>query len=289
MNVLIIGCGYVGLKFAQSRLALGDTVSALTRQTNRSQEFQQLGITPIIGDVLEPSSLQALPNADLCLYAVGFDRHANADKRSVYVDGLRNVLDVISRKIPRLIYISSTSVYGQDDGEFVDENSPCVPTSEGGKICLEAEQVLREFYPENQGQSSGTIVRLSGIYGPGRLIARRDQLVAQLPIQANPESWLNLIHLEDIVQVISRVVSTPSPAPLYLASDETPLLRREFYSGIARAIGSPEPTYECSVPNSLNKRCSITKLKEELGVSFQFPNALQAITELLNAAANGTR
>ena len=111
MHVLIVGCGYVGVRAAREWLQRGVAVSALTRSPSRAEELQGLGITPVVGDVLDPESLTALPGADVCLYAVGLDRGAGHDQRTVYVDGLCNVLTELSPHVPRLIYLSSTSVY----------------------------------------------------------------------------------------------------------------------------------------------------------------------------------
>jgi nucleoside-diphosphate-sugar epimerase len=277
MHILIIGCGYVGLRAARQWLERGETVSALTRSPLRADEWREMGMSPIVGDVLDPDSLRQLPAADLCLYAVGFDRSAPDAKRSVYVEGLRNVLTATASRIPRLIYVSSTSVYGQSRGEWVNEESPCEPESEGGRICLEAEQVIREFDrraecgPDTIASRRSVILRSAGIYGPGRLIGRREQFRKQEPLPGNPDAWLNLIHVEDLVQIILLLAEWDGGATTYLACDSRPVRRREFYEALAVRMGTPPPRFSSESESSLNKRCDSTRLRRELGLELRFP------------------
>jgi nucleoside-diphosphate-sugar epimerase len=135
---LIIGCGYLGRRVARRWIAHGDTVFALTRSTGRARDLLSSGIEPVIGDVTDPATLGALPEADTLLYAVGLDRTSGKSQREVYVGGLENVLAMVAGKIRRFLYISSTSVYGQNAGEWVDEDSGCLPGSENGSVCLES-------------------------------------------------------------------------------------------------------------------------------------------------------
>jgi len=284
MRILIVGCGYLGREVARGWVK-SHSVFALTRSPHHAEELQRLGIEPILGDVMNPAALTALPEVDLCLYAVGFDRTATHDKRSVYVDGLRNVLS--TRRFRRLIHISSTSVYGQDASETVNEDSPCEPTSEGGEICLDAERVVRKFFPITQSPTNANvtfdavILRLSGIYGLGRLIGRLDQLRQGQPQRGNPEAWLNLIHVADAAQVIQHIAETPPPSPLYLVSDARPLRRREFYAALAEQIGAPAPSFPDAGDHSLNKRCDSSRVRRELGMTLIWPDAIAALPSLL--------
>ena len=127
---LVVGCGYLGRRVARRWLAAGRRVAALTRRN--AERFSRLGLTPYVGDVLDPASLRGLPEAATLLYSVGLDRSSGQPMREVYVDGLGNVLTSLP-SVSRLIYISSTSVYGQTDGGLVDESSPAEPIEESGK------------------------------------------------------------------------------------------------------------------------------------------------------------
>jgi nucleoside-diphosphate-sugar epimerase len=179
MRGLIIGCGYLGRRVAAQWRLAGHAVTALTRSPENAQTLQALGIDPILGDVLEPASLRPLPSADCVLYAVGHDKRAAPSKREVYRDGLGNVLRELAPRATRCLYVSSTSVYGQNAGEWIDETSPCNPMTEDGQICLKAEEIAR---------SKGAIVlRLSGLYGPGRLLRRIEAIRREQPITGNPD------------------------------------------------------------------------------------------------------
>lgn len=283
MHVLIVGCGYLGERAASLWRESGHRVTALTRNPDRHPEWMVLGMNIVQGDVLDRDSLKSLPAADLCLYAVGHDRTAAADKRTVYVDGLRNVLSEIRGRVPRLLFISSTSVYGQSQGEWVNEQSPCQPESEAGRICLDAEQQVREFYPEAAAGApqSAVLLRLAGIYGPGRLIARCDQLKQGQVLSGCPDAWLNLIYVDDTVQAVKRLSECPAGRGLFLLSDETPLTRREFYEAIAARIGAPPPQFDQQGEQSLNKRCDSRIIRQELGLTLRYPQAISALDELL--------
>ena len=126
---LILGCGYLGRRVARRWLARGDKVYALTRDADTAAALRGDAIEPILGYVLQPETVAQMPRATTVLYAIGFDRASGASMRQVYVDGLANVLDRLPRP-QRIIYISSSSVYGQTDGGWVDEDSPAEPLEE---------------------------------------------------------------------------------------------------------------------------------------------------------------
>lgn len=279
MNVLIVGCGYLGVRAARRWLSAGCTVTALTRSAQRAAELERRGIASVVGDVLQPSTLTGLPRADVLLYAVGFDRNAGVSKEQVYVEGLRNVLREMTPRIGRIVYVSSSSVYGQDGGEWVDEHSPTQPQSEGGRICLAAEQVLREALAAHS--LSGCILRLTGLYGPGRLLARRESLQQGTPLAGSEQAWLNLIHVEDAAEAAVAAAGCPSPEPIYLVTDDRPVTRGEYFSRLAALCGAPPPQFDpAQMPRhgrGLNKRCRNERLKTLLGASLRYPTLEQGL------------
>ena len=191
MDKLILGCGYLGRRVARLWRAEGHRVWATTRTSAGAAELADLGLNPLVCDVLRPDTLAELPRAETVLYCVGHDRHAGAPMREVYVRGLANVLDRLrGLGFPqRFLYVSSTGVYGGTGGEWVDESSACEPLSESGRIVLDAEELLR-------GAAEAVVLRFGGIYGPGRLL-RAEALRAGEPIGGDPDHWLNLIHVDD--------------------------------------------------------------------------------------------
>lgn len=205
MRRLIAGCGYLGSRAARRWQASGDEVFVLTRSTSRARHFQEQGWQPLLGDVTCPETLSPLPRVDTLLWSVGYERESGQAIHKVYVDGLRNLLGVLPDSVGRVIYISSTGVYGQTDGTWVDEATECRPTRAGGQACLAAEQLLCA----SAWAARTVILRLAGIYGPHRL-PRLRQLQAGEPLDTAPLGLLNLIHVEDAAQVVRHVANTGS-------------------------------------------------------------------------------
>ena len=286
IDKLIIGCGYLGRRVAAEWLRQGSAVAALTRSPERAAELRDAGIAPLIGDVTRSDSLDALPAAGTVLYAVGFDRTAGHARRAVSVDGLANVLRMLGPRAERWIHISSTSVYGQTAGEVVDETSPTEPAQENGRICREAEQLVRRLVPHS------IILRLAGIYGPSRLLRRLHELNSQTPIAGNPEAWLNLIHVDDAVAAVLAAEARGSDGETWLVCDERPIPRRDYYELLARLAAAPPPVFasdsETGVEQAvdLNKRCASRRIRSELGLVLRYPTIAQGLPQALRATAS---
>jgi nucleoside-diphosphate-sugar epimerase len=284
MRTLIIGCGYLGLRVARLWIAAGSHVSAVTRSPDRATELLAAGIEPIVADVMAPESLQRLPPADVLLHAVGYDRHAGHARREVYVDGLENVLREAAGRVGRLVYVSSTSVYGQTNGEWVNEESPCDPQTDNGRACLDAEQVVWRYFPPSDARvRTANILRLSGLYGPGRLIARVESLRSGDSIAGNPDAWLNLIHVEDAAHAVVACAERGTPGTTYLVSDDRPVTRREYYSRLAELVGAPPPVFNGvedagARTTGLNKRCDNRRMKQELARELLYPTIVDGLT-----------
>jgi nucleoside-diphosphate-sugar epimerase len=285
MRALVIGCGYLGRRVAALWLREGMQVSALTRSPANAAALAEQGIEPIVGDVLLPETLRTLPSADVTLYAVGYDRHATASKRDVCVRGLSEVLQQITPNVGRLLYVSSTSVYGQDAGEVVDETSSTSPQTEDGQIVLAAEATVRQVCPVGVA----TVLRFSGIYGPGRLLRRIEAVRSGEPINANPDAYVNLIHVDDGAAIINRLARRETIEPTYLVTDDRPVRRREYYSLLARLVGASEPVFQFEANASraagLNKRCSNSRVKSELGDVWRFPTIETGLPHAVGAPA----
>jgi nucleoside-diphosphate-sugar epimerase len=281
---LIFGCGYLGRRVAQRWLDKKHRVVAVTRSRQRAQELIAEGLEAWVGDVTQPKTLVGLPEAETVLYAVGFDRTAGIDKRTVYVQGLANVLDALPPSADRFVYVSSSSVYGQTTGEWVDENSTCTPNTESGQICLDAEQTLQD-HPHFGPQS--IILRMTGLYGPQR-VPRREALAKGQPIAVAAEGFLNLIHVDDAAEAVLAAERWSHVPDVFLVSDDQPIQRAAYYAEAARLLGGPPPVI---VPPSedapvteraqSDKRASNRKLKQQLGLELRFPNYKIGLAEIL--------
>jgi nucleoside-diphosphate-sugar epimerase len=238
--------------------------------------LRSFGIEPVLGDILEPASLAGLPLVESVLYAVGYDRHGGRSKRDVYVAGVENVLHAIVGKARRLIYVSSTSVYGQDDGSVIDEASETNPTTESGQFIVEAEALVR--------RQGGVLLRSAGIYGPGRLLRRVGQLRSREPIAANPDGWLNLVHVDDLARAVLAAEDRAETGTDYIVCDDRPVRRREYYGLLAELVGAPPPVFDPAVdPRPLGKRCSNRKLRAELGVELAYPTIAEGLPAALRS------
>lgn len=273
MHALVFGCGYLGRRVARRWQNAGYSVTALTRSSERAAECHRLGITPRIGDICQPHTLRDLPPADVVLFAVGFDARGKETRESVMVDGLRNVL-VALPGCEQFLAISSSSVYGQSAGEWVDETSPTLPLQPGGVCSVAAEQLVHDLAP--QCAERWNILRLSGIYGPGRLLTRVEGLRSRQPLAGLADAWLNLIHVDDAALAVCECRDRGRSGSTYLVTDDQPVTRGTYYSRLAELAGAPPPVFDPNLSpargsGGLNKRCSNRRLREELGVSLAFP------------------
>ena len=273
MDCLIIGCGYLGLRVAKIWKQHGHSVTALTRKPERAARFADQGIIGIVGDVTQPDSLDDLPAAEIVLVAVGMDRSMYSDIEMVYVGGLQNVLAKLPQRPKHLIYVSSTGVYGDFGGDWVDEESKTQPLRPGGEACLKAEQLIRDS--ELGGQA--TVLRFAGIYGPGR-VPTKQRVEAGDWKKLSSAGFLNLIHVDDGAKIIDLISKTQPAGETYLVGDGNPVLRRDYYSYIAECLGMEQiPWSETEVDpktarSGSNKRISNKKLVERFELQFDFPD-----------------
>ena len=168
MRVLIVGCGYVGLSLGAGLVRQGHEVSGLRRSTAAATEFAAAGIRPLGGDITRPETLARLqPDYDWVVHCVSASGGGAEEYRAIYIEGTRNLIAWLAARPPaKFVYTSSTSVYGQTDGSLVDEASPTEPEAETARILVEAEQLLLEA--AKQKRLPAIILRVAGIYGPGR-------------------------------------------------------------------------------------------------------------------------
>ncbi len=289
MTKLIFGCGYLGSRVSALWKAQGHDVFVVTRSGERARQFAADGYRPVVADVLRPESLAGLPCAETVLFAVGYDRSSGASIYDVYVAGLRDVLASLGDHVRRFIYISSTGVYGQANGETVDETSPTRPRRDGGRASLAAEQTLaRDLLGER-----AVVLRLAGIYGPGR-IPLAAKIRAGEPIPAPAAGSLNLIHVADAARVVLAAEEIADPPRTYNVSDGHPAVRREYYKELARLLDAPPPTFEEPAADSpvaaragVDKRVDNRRMIAELGVQLEYPTYRDGLAAIVAEEAKG--
>jgi nucleoside-diphosphate-sugar epimerase len=291
VTTLIIGCGYLGQRVGVLLRDRGEQVFGTVRSEARAAKIASLGIEPVVADVLRPHSLHGLPAAERVFYCVGYDRAAGASMHAVYVDGLMNVLDQLPSGVSRVVYASSTGVYGETDGEWVNEDTPALPRTEPGKFCLEAEERLLDWAKRRQSTESAVRLRFAGLYGPSRVV-RRTLIEQGKPIPGDPDKMLNLIHIDDAAQAVVAALAVVAPGPVVLIGDDRPVARREYYSQVAKLLGSPAPRFVPSEAGSSNeardatsKRVANHRMKARLGLELIYPDIASGLPAALSASS----
>lgn len=285
MTKLILGCGYLGRRAAAAWLVEGHDVAAVTRSETKAAELRAAGITPIVGDLATKDGLPPLPPAETVLYAVGFDRSPGQSIEQVYVQGLAQVLDALDiAALDKFLFISSTGVYGQTDGQWVDEQSDCRPRRSGGQACLRAEQLLRAHAVGD----SAIVLRLAGLYGPGR-IPRRAELSKGMALEVPTSGYLNLVHVDDVVRLLLAAEQRTTAPDLFVVSDGSPVSRIEYFRELARLLNAPEPQFKppsktqpaTDRASGSNKRVSNRRVREHFEFDFHYPSYREGLSAIV--------
>ncbi len=263
-RVLIAGCGDLGTRLGLLLAQDGHEVSGLRRSIGQLPA----AIHGVSADLTDAASLRGLARDwDTVIYAAAATQRSEAGYRAIYVDGLLRLLDAIG-SAPRLLFVSSTAVYGQDDGSWVDEDSPVEPLRFNGLLLLEAEQRLRQRLPQ------AIVVRPSGLYGPGRsrLIERARRGEAAEP------RWTNRIRIEDAAAAIRHILRLAHPADLWLLNDDQPATESEVLNAVRDLLGLPPITPH---PESIRgRRVSNARLRAS-GFVCRFAGFRQGYAEML--------
>jgi electron-transferring-flavoprotein dehydrogenase len=221
-SLLIAGAGDLGARLALLRAERGDEVIALRRR-----DPQVAGARPLRADLGTGEGLAQLPRQIQSLvFCAAPDQRDEAAYRRLYRDGLRRLLDAMD--VGRVLFVSSTAVYGQDAGEWVTETSQAEAPAFNGRVLLEAEAELA-------AHPLGIALRLSGIYGPGREALLRKAREGE----ASRPHGTNRIHVDDAAAALSHLLELPSPQGLYLGNDDRPALEYEVQRWIREQEGLP--------------------------------------------------
>lgn len=229
-RLLIAGCGDLGVRMA-GRLDPGRwRITGL----RRSRQPLPAPLETRVGDLVDGHGLDGIRGHwDAVVYQATPDAREEHAYRATLIEGPARLFSRVTAG--RLIFVSSTAVYGQDDGEWVDERSATRPRAFNGRVLLEAEQRVGALAPES------VVVRFSGIYGPGRERLIRSVQSGSARCRREPPQWTNRIHADDAAATLAHVLELDVPAPLYCATDSEPAPRCEVLEWLARQLGAPPP------------------------------------------------
>ncbi|MGN2247828.1 NAD-dependent epimerase/dehydratase family protein [Frateuria sp. GZRR35] len=272
-RVLLAGCGDVGLRVARQLRAQGHEVHALRRRPPADSDD---GIHWLAGDLAAPATLDALPGGVTRLvYLPAPDARDRAAYEAVFLTGLRALLAALDQTtLRRVLFVSSSAVYGDHAGDWVDEDTPARPPGFNGSVLLEAERWLADVPVQS------TVLRLAGLYGPGRLqlIERLRAGLARVPREQ--AHWANRIHVDDAASAIAHLLLLPDADPLYLGVDDTPLPLDVLYDHLAGLVGAPPPPDGPAPAGVGSKRLSNARLRASGFVPY-WPDARSGYAALL--------
>jgi nucleoside-diphosphate-sugar epimerase len=280
MRVLIVGCGYVGLPLGTSLARQGHAVFGMRRSVSAESDLVSAGIHPLWGDITRPEDLARLPAPFDWVVNCAASGGTVDDYRRVYLEGTRNLIRWLAPMPPRkFVYTSSTSVYGQNDGLLVNESSPTEPAAETAQVLVQTEKYLLDA--EQRIGFPAMILRLAGIYGPGRGYWFRQYLRNEARIEGRGNRILNMIHRDDAVGCIIAALQFGRTGHVYNTVDDEPASQLDFFQWLSASLNREMPP---SVPEDAktlrkrglsNKKVSNQKLKAELGYQFKHPTFRQ--------------
>lgn len=276
--VFIVGCGQIGGLVARRWKARGARVSALARSANSATRLREMGVRPVAGDLDRPECLHGLPLSGALIYY--FAPPPARGQQDTYMRAFTAALT--DEPLPtRVVYISTSGVYGDARGEWVDEQTPPNPGTDRARRRLDAETTLRQWGINHNVPV--VILRVGGIYGPGRLPVER--LKKGLPVLREEESlYTNRIHSEDLADICVAAAERGRPDAVYNVSDGQNGTMTEYFNAVADKLGLPRPptvsmeeARRVMSPAMLSyltesRRMENRRMVEELAVTLRYPD-----------------
>ena len=293
-RVAVLGCGYVGLELGR-QLAPDHDVVGVRRSASGVKRIERAGFDAIQADVTDPDDLARVPNVDWIVFAASSGGRGADAAREIYVDGLRTAIETFGAREQspdRLIYTSSTGVYGDHDGEWVDEDTPIEPTTEKTEVLAEAERIAREEASDHG--MDGTVARFAGLYGPDRY--RLDRYLDG-PVTAG---YLNMVHRDDAAGAIRYFLDVDiARDEVVLVVDDEPVSKHVFAAWLADECDAPRPEKRTKAERladgdlseaarrriETSKRCANDKL-HDLGYELTYPTYREGYRAAIDAYRN---
>lgn len=292
-KVFIFGCGYLGVRLADTLKNLGYEVGALTKNESYAKFLKDKGIKDVIVDRLESDSWHRLVGADYtkiinCVSSAG---NGLSGYESSYYEGQASIIQwAKSQSVESFIYTSSTSVYPENSGAWVNENSLAegVIHSDTAQILRRAENLIEK----NQSYfDSYFILRLSGIYGPERHYLLNQIQTANV-IAGSGDYFMNMIYIDDIVSVIVKMIEAKQSllSGIYNLSDDTPTQKETVVEWLSGQLNLATPTFDKGLlsqrqasrkTRTKNRRIENTKIKEALKLALKYPSYKEGYAEII--------
>jgi nucleoside-diphosphate-sugar epimerase len=292
MRVAVLGCGYVGLELGRRLSDAGHHVVGVRRSASGLAAIESAGLTAVEADVTDAASLSGVPDADWVVFAASSGGRGADAARSVYVDGLRTAIEQFGSREDapdRLVYTSSTGVYGDHGGDWVDEETPVDPTTEKTQVLAEAERVAREVAAEYG--IDGTVARFAGLYGPDRYRLGR---YLDGPVTAG---YLNMVHRDDAAGAVAHLLEANLLRDdVVVVVDDEPVSKHEFADWLADECGVARPEKRSKAERLsagdlseaaerrilTSKRCSNERLRN-LDYEFHYPTFREGYRDAIRA------
>ncbi len=292
-TMIILGCGYIGQRLARAWLARGGRLLAIVRREEHARALAARGIAALAAPSPDRTPAEALAAAGILVDSIPLEKAASGAPRASQPEWIAPLI----RRMPRLrqaLYLSTTGVYGDAGGAWVDEDAPCRPASPRGIERLRAERAwLDSGLPAE-------VFRLAGIYGPGRHILGKLRAGGYKAVRWQPPRWSNRVHADDIVAALLAAIEAPRPGRIVNVADDLPLPHADYARELAEAIGAPAPRLltpeeaarELS-PAALDffrdsKRVSNARLKRELLPRLRWPDFRAALADRARAFGEAT-
>lgn len=287
---MILGCGYVGEALAREALACGMKVDALTRNPGTAARLREAGVLRVLEATLQSTSWHAhtQEHYDVVVNCVSSAGGGLEGYQTSYVEGMQSIVQWTRSQLVHLgafVYTSSTGVYPQGAGQLVDESASLDPASDRGAILQEAERIIRQELPCERW----FILRLAGIYGPGRhhLLDKLREGIESLP--GSGEHTMNLIHRDDVVRALLTCAQTPDQISqrVYNLSDNHHATKRELMEWLACKLGREIPVFDATtstVRSVPNRRIDSTRIQDELTWKPLYSSYREGYTAILQGA-----
>ena len=273
-TALVIGCGYLGAQLLRELTRTGWQATGVTLSESSAETLNREGLQVLATD-LRTSDLQALTKNKpaVIIHCASSGKAGAAAYREIFFETTKRLIKEAS--FEHLIFTSSTSVYAQTDGSIVAETDPAEPERETGKILRETEEIVLA--------RRGTVLRLGGIYGPGRCIPLQKLLSGEAAMEGSGERIINSIHRDDAVSAFC-LAARQNLTGTFNVVDDTPVTQIEWHQWVCGQLGQPLPPF---VPRDLNRKRGWTSKKisnqklRGLGWVLRCPSFREGVGELL--------